>query len=80
MKASGDEPFLPFADAALNDLQARAAELPSRPALQHGVNSEEQGSLAQGRIGKQICRCLLAAERQSSLVLTVLTAILASPG
>ena len=32
MKASDDEPFPPFADAALSDLQARAAEfvLPSR--------------------------------------------------
>jgi AcrR family transcriptional regulator len=27
MKAGDDEPFLPFADAALSDLQARAAEL-----------------------------------------------------
>jgi AcrR family transcriptional regulator len=33
LKASDDEPFASFADAALNDLQARAAEfvLPSRP-------------------------------------------------
>jgi AcrR family transcriptional regulator len=32
MKANGDEPFPPFAEAALSDLQARAAELvlPSR--------------------------------------------------
>jgi hypothetical protein len=32
MKANDDEPFPPFADAALSDLQARAAEfvLPSR--------------------------------------------------
>jgi hypothetical protein len=27
MKANDDEPFPPFADAALSDLQARAAEL-----------------------------------------------------
>ncbi len=33
MKASGDEPFLPFADAALNDLQARAAGLALRSRL-----------------------------------------------
>jgi AcrR family transcriptional regulator len=33
LKANDDEPFAPFADAALNDLRARAAEfvLPSRP-------------------------------------------------
>jgi len=32
MKANDDEPFPPFAEAAFNDLQARAAELvlPSR--------------------------------------------------
>jgi len=32
MKANDDEPFPPFADEALSDLQARAAELvlPSR--------------------------------------------------
>jgi hypothetical protein len=27
MKANDDEPFAPFADAALSDLQARATEL-----------------------------------------------------
>jgi AcrR family transcriptional regulator len=33
MKANDDEPFPPFAAAALNDLQARAAELDSRSRL-----------------------------------------------
>ena len=33
MKANDDEPFPPFADAALSDLQARAAELALPPRL-----------------------------------------------
>jgi hypothetical protein len=44
MKANDGEPFPPFADAALTDLQARAAQLvlPSfRPAFQPDVNSED---------------------------------------
>jgi hypothetical protein len=41
MKANDDEPFPPFADAALSDLQARAAELVPRPAFQLDVATRD---------------------------------------
>jgi hypothetical protein len=44
MKANDDEAFPPFADAALSDLQARAAEfvLPSR-LVEHGFDASSPG-------------------------------------
>ena len=41
IKANDVEPFSPFAEAALSDLQARAAELIPRPACQLDMDSEK---------------------------------------